>query len=250
MQYTKVVDKKRLQFIIENLELNIPKNGKVLDIGCGNGIISRALGEAGYEVLGIDLSEKAINIAKQHNDLPNVSFKQLAAEDLVAEKKDIHQYDALICSEVLEHLQQPEILLQTAYELLKEKGILLATVPNGYGPREVLVTKPMQWLYTKGGRLLDVVIFIKKTLGYKGTTIQSAAEHLEHIQFFTPKSIKKLAITSRFRFYKLQNADFIGDVFPFSLLFRRSEKLQSLDCEIANRLPNRFTSGFLMVWKK
>ena len=96
MQYTKVVDKKRLQFIVQNLELNIPKNGKILDIGCGNGIISRALGKAGYEVLGIDLSKKAIEMAQEYNNMPNVSFKQLAAEDLVAEKKDLHQYDACL----------------------------------------------------------------------------------------------------------------------------------------------------------
>ncbi|MGB1205973.1 MAG: class I SAM-dependent methyltransferase [Chitinophagales bacterium] len=250
MQYTKVVDKKRLQFIIQNLAANIPKRGKILDIGCGNGIISRALGEAGYEVLGIDLSEKAINLAKEYNFWPNVNFKQLAAEDLIADKQNLQQYDALICSEVLEHLQQPEILLQTAYELLKESGILLATVPNGYGPREVFVTKPMQWLYTKGGRLLDAVIFSKKMLGYKGTTIQSAAEHLEHIQFFTQTSIKQLATSNNFKLEKLNNADFVGDVFPFSLLIRRSEKLQNLDCQLANKLPNSFTSGFLMVWKK
>jgi len=250
MRYTKVVVKKRLQFILQNLKTSIPKTGKILDIGCGNGIISRALGAAGYDVLGIDLSEKAIQTAQQHNNLPNVSFRKLAAEDLMADSQTTHQYDALICSEVLEHLQQPEHLLQTAYQLLKTDGILLATVPNGYGPREVLVTKPMQWLYTKGGRLLDAVMLSKKMLGYKGTTVQSAAEHLEHIQFFSTKSIEKLASSNNFRLDKLQNADFVGDVFPFSLLIRRSESLQNLDCGLANSLPHHLTSGFLMVWKK
>ncbi len=65
MEFKRVADIKRLQFILKTLDSNLPPNTTVLDVGCGNGVISRSLGEAGYNVYGIDVSEKAISKAKE-----------------------------------------------------------------------------------------------------------------------------------------------------------------------------------------
>src|SRR5690606_35673224 len=129
-----------LNFIIDTLKQSLPEGAEVLDVGCGNGVISRALGEKGFLVKGIDVSEKAISRARELNKFANVSFEVISAEQLVA---DGHRYHAVICSEVLEHLNDPGKLLRVLNESLHKDGVLIVTVPNGKGPRELFVTRPV-----------------------------------------------------------------------------------------------------------
>lgn len=247
VRYTKTVDIKRLQFIDETLKTSLTGNGQVLDIGCGNGNISIYLGSLGYRVRGVDISEKAINIARKNNPYPNVSFDAISAEALSAEKE---RYSAIICSEVLEHLDNPKQLLDTIYNLLEDDGVLIVTVPNGAGPREVLMTKPMQWMSRNNGLLWKATTAVKKALGYNGKTSQSDADNLEHVQFFTYEDLLQLSASSKFKIKNFKHADFIGDVFPFSLLAKRIAALQDLDCKLADQLPHAMVAGFLSAWKK
>src|SRR5215207_4003134 len=139
-EYDRIADRKRVDFILEVLKNSIGSGGRVLDVGCGNGVISRHLGRAGFQVLGIDVSEKTIEQANARTQLPNVRFMKMSAEELVASGE---KYDAVICSEVLEHLHNPGSLLSVLYQSLSDKGKLIVTVPNGHGPRETFVTKPV-----------------------------------------------------------------------------------------------------------
>lgn len=245
--YNKVVDKKRLYFIAGALEQSIPPNGKVLDIGCGNGHISIYIGGLGYEVEGIDISEKAIEKAKLNNKYSNVSFAVQDAEKLVAQNK---KYDAIICSEVLEHLHQPSGLLSCVYQLLKPEGIVIITVPNGYGPRELTITRPMQYIMKKEGVLKSLVTGLKSLLGYNGTTIQSDADELGHVQFFTKKKLSATVEKQGFKLEVFAKADFVTDVFPFSFFIRRSVPLQKMDVKFADKLPFFMTSGFYCIGRK
>lgn len=245
-EYERIADIKRLNFIANSLQQEIPANAKVLDVGCGNGVISRHLGQFGYDVLGIDISTKTIANARSKNTLPNVRFEAISAEALTAQGQ---QYDAVICSEVLEHLDHPEILLRTIYASLKENGLLIVTVPNGMGPREVCVTKPMLKARRNPG-LWRTINNIKRTLGFKGTTVQSQADNLDHVQFFTRKDLLQLAQNNQFRIIRFARTNFMEDVFPFSLLTKRIKFLQTLDCQVAEILPYGFTGGFNTLWKK
>lgn len=247
MEYKRITDIKRLKFILKTLKHNLPDQAVVLDVGCGNGVISRSLGEVGYNVYGIDVSENAIAKARQLNKNPNVSFDVTSAEQLIAEGK---KYDAIICSEVLEHLNKPENLLSTLYQSLTDTGVLIVTVPNGKGPREIFVTKPVIWLQKKDNFLWRGLLKIKKALGYKGTTVQSDASDLTHIQFFTKKSLDSLAKQNDFKIVQFGKTNFIEDVFPFSILSKRLVFFQKMDCAIAEILPYRCTGGFVTVWKK
>jgi len=247
MEFERVADIKRLNFIIEILHKHLPSGAEVLDVGCGNGVISRALGEKGFNVKGVDISEKAIEKARTLNRFPNVSFEVKSAEQLAA---DGQQYHAIICSEVLEHLQQPGQLLSVLHQSLHDEGVLIVTVPNGQGPRELFVTRPVIALQRKNNWVWKLLQGTKRLFGYKGTTVQSSAEDLTHIQFFTQSSLKKLAQRSRFRIEQFGKTNFVEDVFPFSLLTKRIKALQKLDCWIAEFLPYRLTGGFLSVWKK
>ncbi len=247
MEFNRVADVKRLQFIINTLKKNLPPQSVVLDVGCGNGVISRSLGSIGYNVFGIDVSEKAITRAKELNKFTNVTFDVISAEQLVADGK---KYNAIICSEVLEHLNKPQDLLKTLHESLTDNGVLIVTVPNGMGPREVFVTKPVINLQQKDNFIWHTIVKIKKLLGYTGVTVQSSASDLTHIQFFTKTALNKLAKENNFKITKFGKTNFVEDVFPFSILAKRIKFLQKIDCAIAELLPYSLTGGFITVWQK
>lgn len=247
MEFERIADEKRLQFIIDVLQEKLPAGAEVLDVGCGNGVISRSLGKRGFKVKGIDVSEKAIARAKELNDNPAVHFEVVSAEQLVA---DGHRYYAVICSEVLEHLHEPGKLLTVLHQTLHDDGVLIVTVPNGKGPRELMVTRPVIAMQKKNNWVWKTVQTLKKTLGYSGTTVQSDASDLTHIQFFTKSSLENLAGTTRFDIVRFGKTNFIEDVFPFSFFTKKIKVLQKWDCALAEKLPYQFTGGFVTVWKK
>jgi len=247
MEFVRFADIKRLQFIIDVLKDRLPEGAEVLDVGCGNGVISRSLGAQGFKVKGIDVSEKAIQRAKELNKFDLVSFEVQSAEELVASGV---KYHAVICSEVLEHLNDPGKLLEVLHQSVHDDGILIVTVPNGKGARERLVTKPIIKMQKNNGLTWKIVQKIKKGLGYSGTTVQSDADDLTHIQFFTKNDLEKLAQQHRFSIVKFGKTNFVEDVFPFSLLTKRIKALQKLDCTVAEWLPYSFTGGFVTVWEK
>ncbi len=245
--YERIADQKRLNFIAQAVASKAGQHGKVLDVGCGNGIISIQLGKLGFNVTGIDVSDKTIETARKNNPFPNVQFRVQSAEQLVASGE---LFDVIVCSEVLEHLDNPGTLLKTLHQSLKEDGILIVTVPNGHGPREAFVTKPVLKMRKNNGILWRGVSKVKKMMGYSGTTVQSAADNLDHVQFFSRKDLHKLSKENKFKIVKFGKANFIEDVFPFSFFTKRIKALQKLDCKVADMLPYAFTGGFFSVWEK
>jgi 2-polyprenyl-3-methyl-5-hydroxy-6-metoxy-1,4-benzoquinol methylase len=210
-------------------------------------VISRHLGKYGYQVQGIDVSEKAIQAARRANTMDNVHFDVMSAEELVASGI---RYDAVICSEVLEHLHDPRPLLKVLYQSLKHDGKLIVTVPNGFGPREALVTKPVLNMRKANGWGWKMITRLKETMGYSGTTTQSAADNLDHVQFFSKKDLQQLSEENNFMITHFGKANFVEDVFPFSFFTKRFRFLQKLDCKLADILPYQFTGGFFTVWEK
>lgn len=246
-EFVRFADRKRLQYISKVLGEKLPAGSVVLDVGCGNGVISRKLGTLGFHVKGVDISERAIEKAKALNQSPNVNFEVKSAEQIVA---DGQRYHAVICSEVLEHLNRPQDLLKVVRQLLTDDGVLIVTVPNGKGPRELFVTRPVIKMQQKNNLTWRTVKGIKKLLGYKGTTVQSDADDLSHIQFFTHQSLKALADETGYSVQHIGKTNFVEDVFPFSLLTKRIISLQKADCAVAEKLPLGWTGGFVSVWKK
>lgn len=242
--YRDIEDIKRLAFIVKSVaSLNHP-DAKVLDIGCGNGNVSLALGSLGYQVTGVDIDKTSVDTATSRNQFPNVKFEVLDANSFAM----TDAFDAVICSEVLEHLHKPYELSESIYRILKPGGVFVATVPNGYGPRELLITRPMQYLQKHN--LAGPVIMFKKMLGYSAKTLQSSNEDLTHVQFFSVGGFTRLLSGVGFKRVDFQNADFLERVFPFSLFARRIRLLQIIDCRIADFLPRHFTCGFYTAWTK
>jgi 2-polyprenyl-3-methyl-5-hydroxy-6-metoxy-1,4-benzoquinol methylase len=245
INYERAEDLKRLDFIKTCL-LKLGKDKlKVLDVGCGNGNISRFIGSMNHDVLGIDISSTTIEKAKSLNNLPNVVFKNISAEDLISHET----FDLVICSEVIEHLNVPTEVVNALQKLLNSNGILVVTVPNGFGPRELFITKPLQWMKSNSPGIYSSINSFKHALGFTGATVQSDAENLTHVQFFTKKSLIELISKNGLKLINFRPSNFIEGVFPFSLVTKRSKKLQAVDCWMADQLPDQMASGFMSAWQ-
>lgn len=98
---------------------------KILDIGCANGLFGKELEKLGGKVTGIDISEKAIKLAKK-----NISEAKVV--DLNEGKLPFadNSFDTIVASEVLEHLFAPEELLKEIKRILKSDGVAVITAPN------------------------------------------------------------------------------------------------------------------------
>jgi len=243
-EYKQAEDIKRLKFIVSAIREIKSDNARVIEIGCGNGNICYQLAKMGYDVTGIDISEETIANAKQKHRLPNLKFECRSAEDVDTTQK----FDAVVCSEVIEHLHNPDIVAAHFSKILKIEGKAVVTVPNGKGPREAFMTKPIQNAMKNNDWRWKLLSSFKRMLGYKGVTIQSSAADLTHIQFFTKKSLLALADKSGFKVVKIGTSNFVEKVFPFSLFAKLIPPLQSFDCWIADIIPQTWASGFNTVW--
>jgi hypothetical protein len=112
----------------------------------------------------------------------------------------------------------------------------------------MLVTRPQQWLLKSP--LNGLVNGIKRLLGYKGVTGQSASGDLTHVQYYTKNTLLSMAEKAGFKTASFGKVAFIAKVFPFSLLFRRHLRLQWWDCVLATKLPHYFASGFTASFVK
>ncbi|CAG0970778.1 partial 2-polyprenyl-6-hydroxyphenyl methylase / 3-demethylubiquinone-9 3-methyltransferase, partial [Anaerolineae bacterium] len=98
-------------------------NGKrVLDVGCGGGILSESMAARGAQVTGIDLGEKALKVAQLHQleSGANVEYRLIAVEALAAAQPE--SFDVVTCMEMLEHVPDPAAVVRACATLLKPGG--------------------------------------------------------------------------------------------------------------------------------
>lgn len=101
----------------------------VIDVGCGGGILSESMAATGATVTGIDMSEKALKVARLHllESGRQVNYRQIAAEDMAAENPAA--FDAVTCLEMLEHVPDPASTVAACARLVKPGGqVFLSTL--------------------------------------------------------------------------------------------------------------------------
>ena len=254
---------KRLHFIKQSIEDYCQQNKKskqdikILDIGCGTGIgITLPIASLGYNIIGVDIDKNSIAWANKENIYPNAGFECGLLENL----SHINDFDIIIGSEVLEHISNPKEFLFLLRSRLKKNGIIVLTVPNGYGWFEF-----EKFLYEKCGLkyilmvLHGIAMFLKHLL----TRIRPIASEKQikysvpatlnekdvHLQRFTLKRLNYLFLRSNLKSIKVCKATIFGGPISESL-FGRCKTFLKLNNWLGDKLSYNLSIDWYFVLKE
>lgn len=117
----------RLQFIDRQIHL---AGKQVIDVGCGGGILSESMAQLGADVVGIDMGEKAIQVAQLHQleSGIKVDYRLSSAEQMA--QQHAQSFDAVTCMEMLEHVPDPAAVVQACAALCKADGDVFFSTIN------------------------------------------------------------------------------------------------------------------------
>jgi ubiquinone biosynthesis O-methyltransferase len=241
---------KKLDFIVDMIQNNFPKNSaaKILDVGCGLGNIVLPLTYLGYQVTAIDENQEAIKIIEKKNKFSNLILNNVKFEDYCGESR-IAKFDVVIMSEFLEHVHNPEEVLQQVKKILNNNGMLILTVPNGRSLEEWL-----RRFFLRNKFLIKIKKSAKKK--YFENEIQTTAQS-PHLHFWSLTEVKKLL--TRNGFVIVQNKNYVSLVKEFYYIFgrffiKRGSKvfhyLDRLDNKLADLVPLSLGSNWIITAKK
>ena len=117
----------RTNFIDSHVQL---AGKKVLDVGCGGGILSEAMAQRGADVMGIDMGDAPLKVAKLHaleSEL-NIAYQKIAVEELAEQQPE--SFDVVTCLEMLEHVPDPASIIRACYTLCKPGGQVIFSTLN------------------------------------------------------------------------------------------------------------------------
>ena len=119
----------RLNYIDERVPL---AGKKVVDVGCGGGLLSEGMALRGAHVVGIDMGEAPLSVARLHSLDSGVKmdYRQTTVEALAADPEHAGQYDVVPCLEMLEHVPDPGSVIKACAQLLRPGGHLFVSTIN------------------------------------------------------------------------------------------------------------------------
>ncbi|MFK8081778.1 MAG: bifunctional 2-polyprenyl-6-hydroxyphenol methylase/3-demethylubiquinol 3-O-methyltransferase UbiG [Granulosicoccus sp.] len=125
----------RLDWIGERVDYS---SSKILDVGCGGGILSESMARAGADVVGIDLAEAPLSVARLHalETGTDVDYRAISTEDCAIEMAE--QFDCVTCLEMLEHVPDPASTVAACAKLVKPGGRLFFST---------ISRNPKSWLF-------------------------------------------------------------------------------------------------------
>jgi len=229
---------KRLSFVDGAVMREFPSYKRselrILDVGCGNGSqLAIPLSHAGYQVTAVDPHQPSVERGRLL--APAIEFHHGFVTDLVPRK-----FHCVILSEVLEHLESPEMLIDASLCYLTKPGLLIVTVPNGYGEFE-LDRRLYRGLYAD--KLVAWVWSVLRS-GSDVKFVAGSDDESPHIQRFTLSRIRRIFRNRNLPVIEARGTSIASGPFVSHLL-GRFDAFVRVNVTMADRLPLLFASGWM-----
>ena len=149
----------RTPWIIAELKKQLPSSKRILDAGCGAGLLANALALEGHKVSGIDLSESSLEVAKKYDRTGLVDYRTANAYSL---PYPANTFDAVCAMDVLEHVENPGRLVSEASRVLKPGGLFFYHTFNRNLLSYLVIIKGVEWCVRNTPKNMHVYpLFIK-----------------------------------------------------------------------------------------
>lgn len=145
----------RLSLFLDETRKHVAPGSRILDFGCGTGLIAMELAALGYQVTGVDGSRGMIEKAQAEMMNRELSLISFEAIDPSTWRPEL-QFDAIVCSSVLEYVPDDEALLKLFAQILAPKGTLLISVPYKYSLVGIIKDAVHSWRSRKNDQLHDI----------------------------------------------------------------------------------------------
>lgn len=236
---------KKIRFIlpiVTRLREKLGRDVSVLDFGCGNALgVGQYLIGDGIKYIGVDFHEPSLSFARQHFGGPNAEFLDAVPKD--------RTFDVIIYADVLEHVPDPLAIVQAYSQQLALGGMLIWSVPNGYGPCEI------EKFIDQHLRLYQILRFAKRAvLRLMGRSLQVFPtvpynNECGHVVFFTLRSLRRLASDAGFRIVQIAHGGFVGADLTGNTIFA-SRRFVEWNIRVADRLPSWMVSNWYLILVK
>jgi ubiquinone biosynthesis O-methyltransferase len=235
VRYTHRIRVDHLRDMIRRLPASVGPAGrmKALDAGTGFGVYSILMAEAGYDVTAIDINDHEIQQARQwaaaRGVLDRVEYK---IGDLEKMSDEAEAFDLIICSEVLEHLEHPDIGARNLHRLLKPGGVAIVSMPN-----MACLLGVMQWSYRKSG--------IRALLGKPPLNLHQ----ITHSRYWFG-NILRILRNAGFRVEKVRSTSHLPFIWHLDAFLTRTFGLASLCSRVdglVRRVPGLNYLGFNLI---
>ncbi|HEC91590.1 MAG TPA: class I SAM-dependent methyltransferase [Candidatus Atribacteria bacterium] len=231
---------KKLDFVVGVIKERKKKDAIILDLGCGNANVSFPLAFMGYNVIAVDISKRLIKKNARKNKFKNLKFQVVDINDIETYRSNFKsKFDIILCLDILEHLYDPPKLLKSVNNLCNSNGLLIVSIPNGYGFSE---------LVSRVARNLEKILriqFINKFKRKTGRFSIQSENYTPHVQKFTFNRFMQLLEHCGFKLVAHKNSTIFSSTLRWC-----NNPLEMFDCKLADRLPKSMVSGWCMAFEK
>lgn len=236
---------KKLKFILAEVAAHRGRIGRdvtVLDFGCGNAAsLGRYLIGDGIRYVGVDFHPPSLAYAQEHFATPNAQFRSAVPPGIT--------FDVIVYADVIEHLDDPLVALTAHVRQLAPDGIVIGSVPNGYGPcetekfidRRLRLYRTFRWVKRLALRLGGRPPAKPPPVPYN---IESG-----HVVFFTRRSLRRMIDAAGMRIVRFGHGGFVGANLTGATIFR-SFRFIAWNVRVADRLPSWAVSTWYFVLAK